>query len=95
MEQNKETLNFWKQISHVMKYFREDENPSARLPNTFMQGFLEVSLFTALDGRDFNERYVRVEIDKILQFNVQMHFHGLPAGSLIIDSLAPSPTFKP
>ncbi len=37
-----ETLNFWKQINHVMKYFREEENPTARLPQNFMQGFLEV-----------------------------------------------------
>ncbi|KAL2052547.1 hypothetical protein ABVK25_007107 [Lepraria finkii] len=36
-----ETLNYWKQISHVMKYFRETENPTARLPQGFMQGFLE------------------------------------------------------
>ncbi|KAL2036983.1 hypothetical protein N7G274_010268 [Stereocaulon virgatum] len=36
-----ETLNYWKQISHVMKYFRETENPTARLPQDFMQGFLE------------------------------------------------------
>ena len=38
-----ETLNFWKQIPHVMKFFREEENPDARLPANFMQGFLEVS----------------------------------------------------
>lgn len=25
-----------------MKYFRESENPTARLPQDFMQGFLEV-----------------------------------------------------
>lgn len=37
-----ETLNFWKQIPHVMKYFRETENPTARLPDNFMQAFLEV-----------------------------------------------------
>jgi len=36
-----ETLNYWKQIPHVMKYFRESENPTARLPQDFMQGFLE------------------------------------------------------
>lgn len=36
-----ETLNYWKQIPHVMKYFRETENPTARLPAGFMQGFLE------------------------------------------------------
>ena len=39
-----ETLNYWKQIPHVMKYFRESENPTARLPQDFMQGFLEVNL---------------------------------------------------
>jgi len=39
-----ETLNYWKQIPHVMKYFRETENPTARLPQDFMQGFLEVGL---------------------------------------------------
>jgi NADH dehydrogenase (ubiquinone) 1 alpha subcomplex subunit 6 len=39
-----ETMNFWKQISHVMKYFRETDNPTARLPENFMQGFLEVGL---------------------------------------------------
>ncbi|EEP78214.1 NADH-ubiquinone oxidoreductase 14.8 kDa subunit [Uncinocarpus reesii 1704] len=37
-----ETLNFWKQLSHVMKYFRAEEDPTARLPKNFMQGFLEV-----------------------------------------------------
>ena len=25
-----------------MKYFREEENPTARLPQNFVQGFLEV-----------------------------------------------------
>ena len=42
MEAWQETLNFWKQIPHVMKFFREEENPDARLPANFMQGFLEV-----------------------------------------------------
>ena len=37
-----ETLNFWKQIPHVMKFFREEENLDAKLPANFMQGFLEV-----------------------------------------------------
>ena len=50
-----ETLNFWKQLSQVMKYFRKEEDPTARLPKNFMQGFLEVSLcelFGAeIDGR--------------------------------------------
>ncbi|KAJ9657353.1 hypothetical protein H2198_004364 [Neophaeococcomyces mojaviensis] len=36
-----ETLNYWKQLSHVMKYFRAEEDPTARLPRNFMSGFLE------------------------------------------------------
>ncbi|RII10624.1 hypothetical protein CUC08_Gglean006619 [Alternaria sp. MG1] len=36
-----ETLNFWKQLSHVLKYFRAEEDPKARLPNNFINGFLE------------------------------------------------------
>jgi len=35
-----ETLNFWKQLSQVMKYFRAEEDPSVKLPNNFMTGFL-------------------------------------------------------
>ncbi|KAJ6109845.1 NADH dehydrogenase (complex I) alpha subcomplex subunit 6 [Penicillium sp. IBT 16267x] len=36
-----ETLNYWKQLSHVMKYFRAEEDPGARLPRNFVSGFLE------------------------------------------------------
>jgi len=36
-----ETLNYWKQLSHVMKYFRAEEDPSAKLPKNFISGFLE------------------------------------------------------
>ncbi|KAI9756989.1 MAG: hypothetical protein M4579_003647 [Chaenotheca gracillima] len=36
-----ETLNYWKQLSHVLKYFRAEEDPRARLPKDFMSGFLE------------------------------------------------------
>ena len=39
---HQETLNYWKQVPHVLKFFRETENPTARLPENFMQGFLEV-----------------------------------------------------
>ncbi|KKA26918.1 hypothetical protein TD95_004887 [Thielaviopsis punctulata] len=37
-----ETMNFWKQSSHVMAYFK-DENWRAgeRLPSSFMSGFLQ------------------------------------------------------
>lgn len=37
-----ETLNYWKQLPHILKYFRENEDPTAKLPRNFMQGFLEV-----------------------------------------------------
>ncbi|KAJ4379396.1 hypothetical protein N0V86_005441 [Didymella sp. IMI 355093] len=36
-----ETLNYWKQVSHVLKYFRAEEDPKARLPANFINGFLE------------------------------------------------------
>ncbi|KAF7502258.1 hypothetical protein GJ744_006293 [Endocarpon pusillum] len=36
-----ETMNYWKQLSHVMKYFTAEENPRARLPKDFISGFLE------------------------------------------------------
>lgn len=45
-----ETLNYWKQLPHVLKYFREKENPTARLPENFMQGFLEVYLLHFFSG---------------------------------------------
>ncbi|KAK5167388.1 uncharacterized protein LTR77_007087 [Saxophila tyrrhenica] len=36
-----ETLNFWKQLTHVLKYFRAEEDPKAKLPQNFIQGFIE------------------------------------------------------
>lgn len=37
-------MNFWKQTTHVMSYFPEENfRGHERLPKTFMQGFLEVS----------------------------------------------------
>lgn len=41
-DHTQETLNYWKQLSHIMKYFRKEEDPTARLPNNFISGFLEV-----------------------------------------------------
>ncbi|EFR03497.1 hypothetical protein MGYG_06495 [Nannizzia gypsea CBS 118893] len=37
-----ETMNYWKQLSQLMKYFRAEEDPSAKLPKNFMSGFMEV-----------------------------------------------------
>ncbi|KAM0704866.1 hypothetical protein Q7P35_007653 [Cladosporium inversicolor] len=45
-----ETLNFWKQLSHVLKYFRAEEDPKATLPKTFIAGFLQNLPF--LQGRN-------------------------------------------
>ena len=38
-----ETLNYWKQLTHVLKYFRTEEDPKAKLPSNFIGGFLAVS----------------------------------------------------
>ncbi|MBE3042984.1 hypothetical protein IMZ48_10520, partial [Candidatus Bathyarchaeota archaeon] len=39
-----ETMNFWKQMTHVMSYFKEENfRGDKRLPSSFMEGFLEVS----------------------------------------------------
>ncbi|GAB7343805.1 hypothetical protein MBLNU457_1776t1 [Dothideomycetes sp. NU457] len=40
-QEYQETLNYWKQLTHVLKYFRAEEDPKARLPANFIQGFLE------------------------------------------------------
>lgn len=37
-----ETLNYWKQLPHILKYFRAEEDPAARRPQNFINGFLEV-----------------------------------------------------
>ncbi|CAZ82535.1 unnamed protein product [Tuber melanosporum] len=36
-----ETMNYWKQIPHIMKYFRTEEDPRTRLSSNFMNNFLE------------------------------------------------------
>jgi len=36
-----ETMNYWKQKSHLLKYFRAEEDPSAKVHADFMQNFLE------------------------------------------------------
>ncbi|KAL3427073.1 complex 1 protein [Phlyctema vagabunda] len=36
-----ETLNYWKQLPHILKYFRPEEDPTSQLPKNFMSGFLE------------------------------------------------------
>jgi len=38
---SQETLNYWKQLPHILKYFRAEEDPNARRPQNFMSGFLE------------------------------------------------------
>lgn len=41
-----ETLNYWKQLPHILKYFRAEEDPNARRPQNFLTGFLEVALYS-------------------------------------------------
>lgn len=41
-QEYQETLNYWKQLNHVLKYFRTDEEGSQRLQKNFISGFLEV-----------------------------------------------------
>ncbi|TKA63646.1 hypothetical protein B0A49_08111 [Cryomyces minteri] len=40
-EEYQETINYWKQLTHVLKYFRAEDDPKARLPHNFVAGFLE------------------------------------------------------
>lgn len=49
-QEYQETLNFWKQLSHVLKYFRAEEDPKARLPANFINGFLEVRHLSFASG---------------------------------------------
>ena len=51
-----ETLNFWKQLTHVMKYFRKEEDPSAALPKNFIGGFLEVRRCSLAVGQSIDEK---------------------------------------
>ncbi|KAM0250208.1 hypothetical protein ACHAQJ_008701 [Trichoderma viride] len=36
-----ETMNFWKQQTHIMAYFNDHFRGDKRLPSSFMSGFLE------------------------------------------------------
>jgi len=46
-----ETMNYWKQIPQLMKYFRSEEDPRSQVPKDFMTGFLEVRELW-VDGRE-------------------------------------------
>lgn len=47
---DQETLNYWKQLTHVLKYFRPEEDKDAALPKTFIQGFIEVTFMHSLSN---------------------------------------------
>ena len=57
-----EMMNFWKQTTHVMSYFK-DENfrGDKRLPSSFMAGFLEVSRRDALQRDKIKEDELTLE----------------------------------
>ena len=37
-----ETMNFWKQVPHVLKYFEGEENIKGKVPTSFVDSFLQV-----------------------------------------------------
>lgn len=42
--ETQEMMNFWKQTTHVMSYFKEENfRGDKRLPSSFMEGFMEVN----------------------------------------------------
>lgn len=46
-------MNFWKQMTHVMSYFKEENfRGDKRLPSNFMEGFLEVRFPVLRPSRD-------------------------------------------
>ena len=65
-----ETLNYWKQLTQVMKFFREEEDPNARLPKNFISGFLEVCgcsqrllpVLTCFTGKKLNPRKTIISV---------------------------------
>ncbi|KAI5803222.1 NADH-ubiquinone oxidoreductase 14.8 kDa subunit [Geopyxis carbonaria] len=36
-----ETMNYWKQTPHIMRYFRSEEDTRSHIPKNFMTAFLE------------------------------------------------------
>lgn len=53
-------MNFWKQTTHVMSYFdTENLQGERRLPENFIQGFLEASTITA-GQRDTGADYANI-----------------------------------
>ncbi|EPS41198.1 hypothetical protein H072_4934 [Dactylellina haptotyla CBS 200.50] len=36
-----ETMNYWKQLPHLMRYFRPEQEAQAHIPKSFMANFLE------------------------------------------------------
>ena len=46
-----EMMNFWKQTTHVMSYFKEENfRGDKRLPSSFMEGFLQVCTCICIRG---------------------------------------------
>ncbi|KAF3169180.1 hypothetical protein TWF225_011422 [Orbilia oligospora] len=36
-----ETMNYWKQLPHLMNYFRSEQEPNSHIPKNFMDNFLQ------------------------------------------------------
>lgn len=72
---SQETLNFWKQLTHIMKYFRKEEDPTARLPKNFISGFLEVrQTFIRIVSRDANITLLGTKLKSCFE---SFHYNGV------------------
>jgi hypothetical protein len=58
-------MNYWKQLSHVLKYFAAEEGQATKLPQNFMSGFLEVCFEPTLSALETNGIF-RAETELIL-----------------------------
>jgi len=67
-----ETLNYWKQLPHILKYFRAEEDPNARRPHNFMNGFLEVCFSSSYTITSANPG-ARAVIEYLLSFRSYVH----------------------
>lgn len=74
-------MNFWKQTTHVMSYFKEENfRGDKRLPSSFMTGFLEVSFYdlitsnsrlTAMVGKELRNGQAEVYVYMSLDFKAR------------------------
>ena len=79
-----ETLNYWKQLPHILKYFRAEEDPNARRQQNFMSGFLEVQSNLSWPESSLANLKSRVGTECLPSFRsfvyISMNLHQTPDG---------------